>query len=173
MHVGMGHCKCVASVRKLLGLPLESLHHHGYVVFRLELPSFTAYLRRRNAMEPARLTIRTVWPVVQDASKDGQNRKRNCRVWVLSVFHSKQRYSLIRNVKAGTCSGRRVCLNVLNFWVPVGRSPDEPRVFLSLFYSAFILSAAWGLQSAISLVSSGNTFILYSVDRASWGNCGF
>lgn len=61
------------------------------------------------------VTIRTVWLVVQDASEVGQNLKRNCGLWVLSVFRLKQRCSLIRSVKAGTCSGRGVRLNFLNF----------------------------------------------------------
>lgn len=133
----MGHCECVVSVRKLPGLLLEPLHHHGFVVFRLELPSFTASLRRPNAMEPARLTVRTVWPVVQDAPKAAQNRRRNCKVWVLSVFHLKQRCSLIHNVKAGTCSGRRVFLNVLNLepsWEIAWRTASLLLVVLFRFY---------------------------------------
>jgi len=98
--------------------------------------------------------------VVQDAPKAGQNRKRNCKVWVLSVFRSKPSCSPIRNVIAGRVPAG-VCAWTSGIWVPVGRSPDEPRAFLSLFYSALILSAAWGLQSAISLVSSGSTFIVF------------
>jgi hypothetical protein len=139
MHVGMGHCKRVVSVRRLLGLLLESLNHHGFVVFRLELPPSTASLRRLNAMEPARLTIRTVCPVVQEAPKACQNRKHDCRVWVLSVFHLKQRCSLIHNVRAVTCSGRRVCLNVLNLgpsWEISWRTACLP--FVVLFCSYFV-----------------------------------
>lgn len=138
MHVGMGHCKHVVSVRRLLGLLLVSLHNHGFVVFRLELPPSTASLRRLNAMEPARLTIRTVCPVVQEAPKAGQNRNHNCRIWVLSVFHLKQRCSLIHSVRAGTCSGRRVCPNVLNLgpsW-EIWRTARLP--FVVLFCSYFV-----------------------------------